>query len=49
MMYKSIIELLENTAKKFPNKNVFESQKESITYNLFLENCKKNATYQKKL
>lgn len=44
-MYKSIIELLENTAKKFPNKNVFESQKESITYNSFLENCKKNATY----
>ena len=37
-MYKSINKILEKTAIKFPNKNIFESQNDSITYKLFLEN-----------
>lgn len=48
-MIKNILQVLENTNKKFPNKIAFgESQKE-ITYNDFTNDCKKIGTFLSKL
>lgn len=43
-MYKSIIEVLENTASKYENKTIFSMIDKSITYKDFVNDSKKVAT-----
>ena len=44
-MKKSIIDILEETTKKFSNKEAFVDSKRKVTYNEFLNNSKKIGTY----
>ena len=44
-MYKSVTQVLENTAKKFPDKTMFVSKDESITYKDFVIESKKIGSF----
>ena len=48
-MEKSILQCLENTTKKFPNKLAFEDINRGATYKEFTENCRKVGTGLAKL
>ena len=48
-MEKSILQCLENTTKKFPNKLAFEDINRGATYKEFTENCRKVGTGLTKL
>ena len=48
-MEKSILQSLENTTKRFPNKLAFEDINRGATYNEFTENCRKVGTGLAKL